>query len=60
MKNTHSFSVKHKDNPQRDFLFFFVFLLHEKEEDTVGESKGEITIARKQKVSVNEVGKNSP
>lgn len=45
MKNTQSFSVKHKDNPQRDF--FFVFLLHEKEEDIVGESKGERTIAMK-------------
>lgn len=44
MKNTHSFSVKQKYNPQRDF---FVFLLNEKEEDTVGESKGEITIAMK-------------
>lgn len=38
MKNTRSLSIKHKDNPQRDF-FFFVFLLNEKEEDTVGEKQ---------------------
>lgn len=46
MKNTHQFSVKYKDNPQRHSS---VFLLNEKEEDTEGKTKEEIIVVMKAK-----------
>lgn len=46
MKNTHSFSIKYKDNPQRHPS---VFLLNEKKKDTGRKNKEEIIIVMKTK-----------
>lgn len=46
MKNTHHFSVKYKDNPQRHSS---VFLLNEMEEETEGKTKEEVIVVMKAK-----------